>query len=280
MKRNALGKGLDALLPKASKGSALVELELQDIQPNPLQPRIRFEPEKLEQLAASLSESGVLQPIVVRRNPQGFEIVAGERRWRAAQKAGLQRIPAIIQDVSDEKMVELALVENIQRDELSPIEEGHAYRLMTEQFGLTQEEVARRVGRSRTAVTNTLRLLRLPKEIQGLVIEGSLSMGHARALLPLGRKDQLALARQIRRHDLSVRAVEKRAQSLLKPSPSAGAGKDPNVRAAEQRLEEVWKTRVEISRRGPGGRLIFHFHSEEELQRLFEELQQRPESAP
>ena len=163
MKRQALGKGLDVLLPPTPLSpTALIELDLDRIQPNPLQPRLRFEPGKLEELAASIKENGVLQPIVVRKSGGGYEIVVGERRWRAAQNIGLERIPAIVQHVSDEKMLELALVENIQRDELSPIEEGQAYQLLAEQFALTHDEIARRVGRSRAAVTNSLRLLRLP----------------------------------------------------------------------------------------------------------------------
>ena len=163
MKRQALGKGLGVLLPQSPvPAAALTELDLDQIQPNPLQPRMRFEPGKLQELAASIKENGVLQPIVVRASGGGYEIVVGERRWRAAQQAGLERIPAIVQRVSDEKMLELALVENIQRDELSPIEEGQAYQLLAEQFALTHEEIAKRVGRSRTAITNSLRLLRLP----------------------------------------------------------------------------------------------------------------------
>ena len=196
MKRQALGRGLDALLPKApipskvASESALMELDVDQVRPNALQPRLGFEPDKLEELAASIKENGVIQPIVVRRKKGGYEIIAGERRWRATQKAELAKIPAIVQDVSDEKMLEMALVENLQRDELSPIEEAHAYQLLIEQFGLTQERVARRVGRSRTAVTNTLRLLQLPSSIQKEVIRGELSMGHARSLIPLSKKEQ------------------------------------------------------------------------------------------
>lgn len=272
MKRKALGRGLDALLPKKEKASSLIELDLDQIHPNPLQPRLQFKPEKLDGLASSLAQDGVLQPIVVRQVEENFEIIAGERRWRAAQKAGLERIPALIQDVSDERMLELALVENIQRDELSPIEEAHAYQLMVDQFGLTQEQVAGRVGRSRTAVANILRLLRLPKELQKEVIEGNLSMGHARALLPLSRRDQTSLAHKIIKNGLSVRETEKRVQRILEGPSKPAKAKDPNVRSAEKRLEEAWKTRVEIRQRGHKGQIVFHFHSQEELDRLFEEL--------
>lgn len=273
MKRQALGKGLDALLPPQVSVSALLEVDLLQIRPNALQPRVRFDDRKLDELAASIAENGVLQPIVVRRSGDGgYEIAAGERRWRAAQKAGLKRIPALLLDVSDQKMLELALVENIQRDELSPIEEAHAYQLLVEQFLLTQEEVARRVGRSRAAVANTLRLLKLPREVQQLVQNGELSMGHARALIPLTRKDQAALARRTVARGWPVRAVERRVQRLLNPSPPAASRRDPNLRAAETRLEERLKTRVEIRKRGRRGQIVLHFHSEEELDRLYEEL--------
>ena len=274
MKRQALGKGLDILLPQSpARATALVELDLDQIQPNPLQPRLQFEPEKLKELAASIKENGVLQPIVVRGSGGGYEIVVGERRWRAAQQIGLERIPAIVQHVSDEKMLELALVENIQRDELSPIEEGQAYQLLADQFALTHEEIAKRVGRSRTAVTNSLRLLRLPTFIQEKVMNEEMSMGHARALIPLSRRDQLQLAEQIVARGLSVREAERRAKLCLDPpKPRTPADKDPNIRAAEEKLEERWKTRVEIRRRGRQGQIILHFHSPDDLERLYQDL--------
>ena len=274
MTRQALGKGLDVLLPQSPvRTTALVELDLDQIQPNPLQPRLQFEPGKLQELAASIKENGVLQPIVVRGSGGGYEIVVGERRWRAARQIGLERIPAIVQHVSDEKMLELALVENIQRDELSPIEEGQAYQLLADQFALTHEEIAQRVGRSRTAVTNSLRLLRLPSFIQAKVMNEEMSMGHARALIPLSRKDQLHLAEKIVAHGLSVRETERRAKLCLEPpKPRTPAAKDPNIRAAEEKLEERWKTRVEIRRRGRGGQIVLHFHSPDDLERLYQDL--------
>ncbi len=273
MKRQALGKGLEVLLPQSpARAAALVELDLDQIQPNPLQPRLLFEPEKLRELAASIKENGVLQPIVVRGSGNGYEIVVGERRWRAAQQVGLERIPAIVQHVSDEKMLELALVENIQRDELSPIEEAQAYQLLAEQFALTHEEIAQRVGRSRTAITNSLRLLRLPRLIQEKVMNEEMSMGHARALIPLFRKDQLHLAEQIIARGLSVRETERRAQLCLDPPKPQTSTKDPNIQAAEQKLEERWKTRVEIHRRGKRGKIVLHFHSPDDLERLYQDL--------
>ena len=273
MKRQALGKGLGVLLPQSPiPAAALTELDLDQIQPNPLQPRMRFEPGKLQELAASIKENGVLQPIVVRASGGAYEIVVGERRWRAAQQVGLERIPAIVQHVSNEKMLELALVENIQRDELSPIEEGQAYQLLAEQFTLTHEEIAKRVGRSRAAITNSLRLLRLPRLIQEKVMNEEISMGHARALIPLFRKDQLHLAEEITSRGLSVRETERRAQLCLDPPKTRATEKDPNIQAAEQKLEERWKTRVEIKRRGKRGKIILHFHSPDDLERLYQDL--------
>ncbi|MFB3904334.1 MAG: ParB/RepB/Spo0J family partition protein [Acidobacteriota bacterium] len=274
MKRQALGKGLDALLPKSKPvPSALLELEIEQVRRNPYQPRIHFESEKLQELAASIRENGVLQPVIVRRVEDGYELVAGERRWRAAQLAGLARIPAIVQEVSDEKLLERALVENIQRDDLNAIEEATAYQLLIEQFKLTQEELARRVGKSRTAITNTLRLLRLPPPVQQGLLAGEVTMGHARALLPLPKAQQLALARDIVKRGLSVRQVEHMVQrSLNPPPPRTAAPADANTRSAAHRLEQRWKTRVDIVRNGDSGRIVFHFSSEDELDRLYAEL--------
>ena len=279
MKRRALGKGLEALLPTATPAdTSLIELDLHQIRPNPYQPRLQFDAEKLEGLAASISENGVIQPVVARPAQEGYELVAGERRWRAAQKAGLARIPAIIQDVSNRHLVELALVENIQRDDLSPIEEAQAYQLLVEEFGLTQEEIARRVGRSRSAVTNLLRLLRLPRVVQQAVLSRQISMGHARALLPLSAAQQTRLAQEVAQRGLSVREVERRAQRLMNPPPPVPAQRDdPHLAAAENRLEEHWSTRVEIRRKGASGQIRLHFHSEQELERLYRGLLREPD---
>lgn len=273
MKRKALGRGLDALLPQSGMTSFSAQLDVDRIQPNHLQPRLRFPSDRLDELAASVKEKGVLQPIVVRPTENGYEIVAGERRWRACQQAAIPQIPAIIQDVSDRELLELALVENIQRDDLSPIEEARAYQLMSEQFGLTQEEIAQRVGRSRSAVANTLRLLQLPKQIQASVVNGDLTMGHARALLPLTPVQQLQLAGLIIRTGLSVRAAERRVRRLLRSQTETQKRlKDPNLRAAEERLERHWRTRVEIRQRGRAGQIVLHFSGPDERDRLYEAL--------
>ncbi len=273
MKRKALGKGLDALLgapPPPATG--LTQIPIERIHPNSFQPRVQFERSALEELAASIRENGVLQPIIVRQAGGEYELVAGERRWRAAQLAELPAVPALVQDLSDEKVLEVALVENIQRAELSAIEEAQAYKLLVDEFGLEQKEIARRVGRSRVAVSNTLRLLKLPQNIQAMVVAGEVSMGHARALLSLPVKHQQSLAREVQKKGLSVRQVERRAATLLNPPPKKTKKVDPNTRAAAQRLEDVWKTKVEILRSGKGGRVVLHFHSEEELERLYESL--------
>ncbi len=276
MKRNVLGKGLDALLPEPALENGLRQIDIHLIKPNGLQPRMQVGTAHIERLADSISENGVLQPIVVRRRTSSneYELIAGERRWRAAQRAGLSSLPAVVQDASDEKMLELALVENIQREDLTAIEEAHAYQVLVETFHLSQEEVAQRVGRSRSAVANTLRLLNLPKSVQHMLLEGSLSMGHARALLPLPASQQKQLAERIARRALSVRQTERVVQHLLHPAPrKISASNDPHVRAAQQRLEERFQTKIEIQQDRKGiGRLVFHFHNGEELDRLFEAL--------
>ncbi len=274
MKRQALDRGLDALLPKSASLSPLVELDLEEIHPNPFQPRLTLDSATLDELAASIAQNGLIQPIIVRSRAEGYEIIAGERRWRAAQKAGLQRIPSIVQDISNQKMVEMALVENLQRADLTAIEEARAFSVLIEEFGLTQEEVARQVGKSRAAITNTLRLLQLPRSLQQALLAGELSMGHARALLPLAHAQQLELAGQIASKGLSVREVERRVQQSIASTTATAprTRKDPHLEAAEQRLEQRWKTRVEIRRRQSRGQIVFHFHSEDELDRLYSEL--------
>jgi ParB family chromosome partitioning protein len=215
-----------------------------------------------------------VQPILARRRGDRYQIIAGERRWRAAQQAGLPRVPVALREVPDDQLLELALVENIQREELSPLEEAQAYARLQQELGLTQEQVAHKVGRDRTTIANALRLLRLPRELKTLLEQGSLDAGHARALLALERPEQqLALAREAVRQGLSVRAVERRV-ALLRAPRAAGAArrKDPNTRAAEERLRAALGARVEIARRGRGGLLRIAFASEAELGRLYELL--------
>lgn len=274
MKRKALGKGLDALLPASPQPahSGLIHVDVSEIAPNPLQPRQQFSSQSLDELANSIRENGIIQPLVLRRAREGYELVAGERRWRAAQRAGARKVPAIIQELSDERMLEIALVENVQRQDLSAIEEAHAYKLLLDQFQLSQEAIAQKVGKSRSAVTNTLRLLKLPKPIQALILAGELSMGHARALLALpDGKAQLQLAREIQQKGLSVREVERRVQRRNRPQPAKQQRRpDPNLVQATRKLEEHCKTRVEIVQHGHSGRIVLHYSTAEELDRLYE----------
>jgi ParB family chromosome partitioning protein len=245
---------------------------VESLEPNPYQPRAPVDPEALTALAASIRESGIVQPILVRRVGPRFQIIAGERRWRAAQRLGLPTVPVTVRDVPDDRLLELALVENIQRQELTPLEEAHAFQRLQQEFHLTQEEVAAKVGRDRSTVANTVRLLRLAREIRDLIGTGQLDAGHGRALLGLERaEDQAALAREAVRRGLSVRDVERRVAFLRAPR-RARARRDPNTRAAEERLRAALGARVQISRRGKGGAVRIAFGSEAELSRLFEVL--------
>jgi ParB family chromosome partitioning protein len=284
-KRKVLGRGLSALIPDVPEPAAPAaaaaapaegagEVAIGDLDPNPFQPRLTIDPARLEELTASVRESGILQPILVRRHGGRYQIIAGERRWRAAQAAGLATVPVAVRDVPDERLLELAIVENVQRNELTALEEAHAFQRLQDEFGLTQEEIARRVGRERSTVTNTLRLLRLPRELRELVLQGRLDAGHARALLALDRQeDQLELGREAARKGLSVREVERRVAALRAPRKEpSGAKKDPNTRAAEERLRAVLGSRVEIARRGSGGQIRVLYTSEAELNRVYELL--------
>lgn len=275
MARKALGRGLDALIPGGSRargapGARLADIELDRIRPNPQQPRDHFDEGAIGRIAESLVEHGMLQPIVVRQAADGYEIIAGERRWRAAQRAGLERIPAVIRDASPRESLEIALVENLQREDLNPVEEAHAYRLLVEEMGLTQEEAARRVGRDRSTVANYLRLLKLPEQVQAALVDGTLSMGHARALV--GLEDPAAqrrLAEEAVARGLSVRQVEARVR---RRGEAAGARRrDPDVEAAEGKLSKALGTPVRI-RGKEKGRLEIRFTSLDELNRLYDLL--------
>jgi len=278
MKRKVLGKGLAALLPDSptgGDGEKLLELPPDRIDPNPEQPRQHIDPERLSELAKSMIEQGVVQPLVVRRVGSRYQIIAGERRWRAAREAGLAKVPVIVRQAEDRELLEIALVENIQREELNPIEEAGAYRRLIAELGYSQEQVAARVGKDRSTVANLLRLLRLPREIRGLVAEQKLSPGHARPLLTLDAPDaQVAIAREIVEKELSVRDVERRVQAASRPAKTAKAARaDANTRDAESRLEQALGTRVRVRRQGRSGsrgRVEIEFHSEDELHRIYE----------
>ena len=282
-KRPALGKGLSALIPDAPEPRAsTLEVEIDRLVPNRFQPRGQMDDARLDDLARSITANGVIQPIVVRRDGDQFQIIAGERRWRAAQKAGLLRVPVVVREVSDgqdRSLLEMALVENIQRENLNPIDEAAAYRRLSDEFRLTQEEIAAAVGKDRASIANFQRLLRLPAEVQAEVASGTLSMGHARALLALGGEaEQLSVARDVIARKLSVRETEalvrKSSESTKAKEPSVPKPVDVHTRAAEDRLRLALGTRVRIVRQGARGRIEIDFGSEDELIRLYDQLTQ------
>jgi ParB family chromosome partitioning protein len=280
MKRKALGKGLAALLPETPEltGEGLAEVEIDRIDPNPYQPRHHLEQGKLQELARSLAQEGVMQPLVVRRVGSRYQLIAGERRWRAARLAGLARVPAIIRDVEEDRLLELALIENVQRENLNPIEEAAAYKRLVSELGLSQEQVAEKVGKDRSTVANLLRLLRLPEPIRQAIARQELSPGHARPLLALKETStQIQIAQNIVERGLSVREVERQVKGFTAtPKPAKKtqtvSQTDPNTRAAEDRLRRALGTRVHIARKGKGGTLEISFYSEEELGRIYEIL--------
>jgi len=279
-RRNVLGRGLDALIPSGPAetfATGVSEIDIDRIQPNRHQPREHFDAEALANLAQSIRENGVIQPLVLRPSGDGFQIVAGERRWRAAQQAGLKRVPAVIKNVADERLLEVALIENIQRQDLSPLETAKAFRLLVTDHALTQDEVAERVGMKRSTVANYLRLLSLAEPVRRALEEGRLDMGHARALGGLDEPAaQAQAAKDVLGKGLSVRQTEALVQRLKEGQPEPAAPKparDPNVAAAEKRLQTALGSRVRIVRKARGaGRIEIQFRSDEELDRLFAHL--------
>jgi ParB family chromosome partitioning protein len=288
MTRKALGRGLGALLSAEGTATATEdagEIAIDLIDPSGLQPRSVFDDAKLDELSRSITANGVVQPILLRRKGARFELIAGERRWRAAQLAGLTKVPAVIRSVSDDKVLELALIENIQREDLNPIEEARAYKKLIETIGLTQETVAERVGRDRSYVTNYLRLLRLPEDLQELLQSGRLSTGHARAILGTDQPDiQRRLARKVIEQDLSVRATERLVKQFSEPRPRgrSSASKaqvgDANVRAAETKLRREFGTQVRIvqAQGSQAGRIELEFYNSADLDRLYSLLLKKP----
>ena len=278
MNRKALGRGLGALL--ASDRTIELpepgELEIDSIVPGPMQPRTQFDDESLGHLAESIKSHGIVQPVLVRRVGDHYELVAGERRWRAARLAGLRTIPAVVKEIADKDLLEVALIENVQREDLNPIEEAQAYSKLIETVGLTQEALAERVGRDRSYITNYLRLLKLPEDIQQLVRQKRISTGHARTLLALQHADlQRLVARQIIANDLSVRATEdivrKRTERASAPRRApVSASVDPNVRAAESKLRRALGTQVRILEDGTGaGKVEISYFNRQDLDRLY-----------
>ena len=283
-RRPALGKGLSALIPDAPEPvrTGTMEVDIDLLSRNEQQPRLRMDEARLEELVHSIKANGIIQPILVRREGARYCIIAGERRWRAAQRAGLQRVPVVVRDVSqgDKQLLELALIENLQRENLNPVDEALAYQRLTDDFSLTQDQIAAAVGKDRSSVANFMRLLRLPEEVRGDLAAGTLSTGHARALLPLpDATTQRQAAREVVSRGLSVREAEalvKRLLSQPQTAPSSAPAieppKDVHTRAAEDRLRFALGTKVRIVRRGKGGRIEVDFGSEAELNRIYEHL--------
>jgi len=277
-KRPALGRGLSALIPDTAPPPApsdrALEIDTDRLRPNKFQPRTQMDDERIDDLARSIRSNGIIQPIVVRRVGNDYEIIAGERRWRAAQRAGLLKVPVVVRDVPEERLLSVALIENIQREDLNPIEEGVAYRRLADEFHLTQEQIAEAVGKDRSSIANYVRLLRLPQEVRANVASNAISMGHARALLALpDEAAQLRVARDIVARHLSVRDVEALVKKEDGPAGKREDKKaDANTRAAEDKLRLALGTRVRINRRGKGGRIEIDFVNEDELQRLYERL--------
>jgi ParB family transcriptional regulator, chromosome partitioning protein len=288
-KRSALGKGLSALIPDApapADRTGLLEIDVDRLAPSEYQPRGAMDAARLDELAASIRTNGVIQPIVVRKVGDGYRIIAGERRWRAAQKAGLTRVPVVVKDVSGAdaagRLLQMALIENIQREDLNAIEEGKAYRQLADEFGLTQDAIATAVGKDRATVANTMRLLKLPDEVQNDLLAGALTMGHARAILALPSESmQLRVAREVKTRGLNVRETEALVKAALEGREIGGSTSraarpltppDVHTRAAEEKLKIELGTRVRIVRKGSGGRIEIDFTNEQELIRIYEAL--------
>jgi ParB family chromosome partitioning protein len=280
MQKQALGKGLGALIPdlsslddKEKKALGIMELALDKIVPNDYQPRKHFDDEKLNELAASIKEQGVIQPIIVHRAGSGYQLIAGERRWRASRLAGMKTIPALVKEATKRELLEMALIENIQREDLNPLEAAEAYKRLQDEFKLTQEDLAKRVGKERSTVTNFLRLLGLPKELKHDLAIGALSMGHAKALLSLERvRDQIQTAAAIVKKGLSVREAEVLASRLKNPPKEKKARQSHELKAVEEKLRKTLGTKVSITPKAKGGRIVIEYYSNEELDRILEKI--------
>ncbi|MGB4131078.1 MAG: ParB/RepB/Spo0J family partition protein [Tepidanaerobacteraceae bacterium] len=276
MSKRGLGRGLEALIPIVEKDEENVqEIDIKKIVANEKQPRRGFDESKLEELADSMKQHGVLQPVILRKKGNKYELVAGERRWRAAAKAGIEKIPAIVRELNDSDVMEIALIENLQREDLNPIEEAMAYKRLMDDFGLTQEELSKRVGKSRSQIANTVRLLNLDKEIQDLVYENKLTAGHARALLSIqDSKERLKLANMISKEALSVRQTEQLVKKLVDERSKAKKHKpkeiNPVIIDVTERLQRTLGTRVKIKGNEKRGKIEIEFYSSEELERILE----------
>ena len=275
MEKRALGKGLKALIPDdvplRSESRGAIQLKISDIAPGRFQPREVFDPDKLKELALSIKEKGFIQPVIVRPKGDGYELIAGERRLRAAKGLGIEQIPAIIKDVKDDEALEIALIENIQRDDLNPIEEAKAYQRLSEEFSLTQEQISEKVGRNRASISNMLRLLRLPDKIKEEIYLGRISMGHAKAILMLdSEQSQLELCLKIIRRGLSVREAEYFVKRKIvgKAHPSRPRKHSTEIRTVEEELQRILGTKVTLLHHGKRGKILIEYYSNDDLERL------------
>ena len=280
MQKVALGKGLGALIPdlstlddKEKRALGIIEIELDRIAPNEYQPRKVFDDGKLKELAASIKEQGIIQPIIVHRTGGGYGLIAGERRWRAARLAGLKAVPAIVKEATKRELLEMALIENIQREDLNPLEAAEAYKRLQDEFKLTQEDLAKRVGKERSTVTNFLRILGLSREIKQEIAAGNLSMGHAKAILSLESvRDQAQAAMHITKKGLSVREAETLVGRMKNPPKEKKARLSHELKAIEEKLRKALGTKVSLSSKSKGGKIVIDYYSDEELDRILEKI--------
>ena len=277
MERKALGKGISALIPTkepdSTKHEEVLQIPLEQIRPSPFQPRVDFDNQTMEELTQSIKEKGVIQPVLVRRSGNYYELIAGERRFRAANILNLKEIPAIVKNVDDRDSLEIALIENIQRQSLNPVEEAHAYQFLVDKFGVTHEKISEVLGKARATVTNTLRLLNLPAEIQGEIKKGRISFAHGRALLEVeDLNQQRRYAAEIISKELSVRELENLIKSQRRRMPKhkmgLAASREPYVAVLEEELQHVLATKVRISKRKKRGHILIEFYSQEDLNRI------------
>lgn len=284
-KKKGLGKGLESLLMSTDvsvddnmddeKIDGLSRININDIKPNENQPRKTFDPEKIEDLANSIKEHGVIQPLVVRKVENGYEIVAGERRWRAAREAGLTEVPCVVRELTDEQNMLFAIIENMQREDLNPIEEAEGLQRMITNFGMTQSEISKSVGKSRPYITNSLRLLKLPEEIKDMMVDGSLTTGHGRALITIEDEEKaVEIAKKVVKDGLSVRKIEELANEKKKKrgKPAKGAPKSPDVLLVERELKGIFGTKVNLNTAGNKGVIEIEYYSKEEANRIIEML--------
>jgi len=280
-KRKTLGKGLNALFPdidllmeEGKKEEDIFNCDIDAIRPNPYQPRKSFDATKIEELAESIRSTGIIQPLIVRKSSPGYELIAGERRWKAAFKAGLKKVPVIIKDVSDDEVLKLSLIENLQREDLNPIEEADAYLRLIEEFNLSQESLAKIVGKDRSTITNTLRLLKLPEEIKKDVASGKISSGHARAILSLDTNNKrYKLYQEIIKRDLSVRKTEELVKKMRGEKHPPQQEEDPQINSIKEKLQRILGTQVRIVRKGEKGKIEISFFSNKDFERILEIIQ-------